>query len=255
MQLIEATPHGDKHLEDAIRLLESHPDFARVQVQMRDRLEEADRNAAAETRAYGSRARLEHVLLRFDIRAGAFPELVADIDMQNAYMDVLPNLVCMAWEEFTGAPPDVMRPVSDQAEKDFCSIHTRMAVWVKAGYQRLANPYQEQTSSRGDAASELPADAGMHAAVESTGLEHRAKVDAYKAEVLRKTGRQITRADIWKAADYKSRSEFERWERNDSKRQNKTAHRRFMQVLTQKPHLNLNFHPVSKTAVGLLKKN
>jgi len=254
MQLIEATPHRDKPLEDAIRLLESHPDFARVQVQMRDRLEGADRNAAAETRAYGSRARLEHVLLRFDIRAGAFLELVSDIDMQNAYMDFLPNFVCVAWEEHTGAPPDVMRPASDQAEGDFCSIHTRMAVWVKAGYQRLANPYQEQTSSPGDTAPELPADTGMHAAVESTGLR-RAKVDAYIAEVLRKTGREITRADIWKAADYKSRSEFERWERNDSKRPNKTAHCRFMQVLTQKPHLDLNFHPVSKSGVGLLKKN
>jgi hypothetical protein len=132
-----------------------------------------------------------------------------------------------------------MRPASDQAEKDFCSIHTRMAVWVKAGYQRLANPYQEQTSNSGDTAPELPADAGMHAAVESTGLEHRAKVDAYIAEV-RRSGREITRADIWKAADYKSRSEFERWERNDSKRPNKTAHRRFTQVLTKKPHLNKN---------------
>jgi hypothetical protein len=239
MQLIEATPHGHKHLEDAIRLLESHPDFARVQVQMRDRLEEADRNAAAETRAYGSRARLEYVRLRFDIRAGAFLELVSDIHMQNGYMAVLPNFVCGAWEEHTGGPPEVMRPASDQAEGDFCSIHTRMAGWVKAGYQRLANPYQEQTSSRGDTAPELPADAGMNAAVENTGLERRAEVDAYIAEVLRKTGRQITRADIWRMAGYKSRAAFERWERNDVKRPSQRAHRLFNQILTEKPHLKI----------------
>jgi hypothetical protein len=239
MQLIEATPHGHKHLEDAIRLLESHPDFARVQVQMRDRLEEADRNAAAETRAYGSRARLEYVRLRFDIRAGAFLELVSDIHMQNANISVFQHFVCRAWEEYTGAAPDVMRPASDQAEGDFCSIHTRMAGWVKAGYQRLANPYQEQTSSRGDTAPELPADAGMNAAVENTGLERRAEVDAYIAEVLRKTGRQITRADIWRMAGYKSRAAFERWERNDVKRPSQRAHRLFNQILTEKPHLKI----------------
>jgi hypothetical protein len=89
-----------------------------------------------------------------------------------------------------------------------------MAGWVKAAYQRHAKPYQDQTSSRCDTAPELPADAGMHAAVESTGLERRAEVDAYIAEVLRKTGRQITRVDIWRMAGYKSRAAFERWERN-----------------------------------------
>jgi hypothetical protein len=238
MQLIEATPHGDNHLEDAIRLLESHPDFARVQVQMRDRLEEADRNAAAETRAYGSRARLEHVLLRFDIRAGAFLELVSDIHMQNANISVLQNFVCRAWEEYTGAAPDVMRPASDQAEGDFCSIHTRMAGWVKAGYQRHAKPYQEQTSSPRDTAPELPADAGMHAAVDSKGIERRAAVGAYIAEV-RRSGRQITRADIWRMAGYKSRAAFERWERNDVKRPSQRAHRLFTQILTEKPHLKI----------------
>jgi hypothetical protein len=186
------------------------------------------------------RARLEHVLLRFDIGTGAFLELVSDIHMQNAYMAVLPKFVCGAWEEYTGAPPDVMCPSSDQAEKHLRSIHTRMEVWVKAGYQRLAKPYQEQTSSLGDAASEQLADTGMHAAVDRTGLERRAAVDAYIAEVRRETGKEITRTDLWKAAGYRTRSEFERWERNDSKRRNKTADRKFTQILTQKPHLKKN---------------
>jgi hypothetical protein len=65
----------------------------------------------------------------------------------------------------------------------------------------------------------------------------RAAVDAYIDEVHRKQGRRITRTDSWKEARYKSRTEFERWERNDSKNPNRTAHERFTRILTEKPHL------------------
>jgi hypothetical protein len=69
------------------------------------------------------------------------------------------------------------------------------------------------------------------------GVARRAAVDAYIQEVFVKTGTRITRTDIWKRARYKSRTEFERWERNDLKHQNKTADKRFTQILTEKPHL------------------
>jgi hypothetical protein len=59
-------------------------------------------------------------------------------------------------------------------------------------------------------------------------------------EVLRKTGKKLTRAAIWRAAGYRARSEFERWERNDSKYPNQEAHRRITTVLTDKPHLKKN---------------
>ena len=85
MQLTETKLQSNKHLEDAIRLLESHPDFARVQVQMRDRLQEAQTNEPPEARAYGSRARLDYVLRRFDIRAQAFLELVSDNGNRRSY--------------------------------------------------------------------------------------------------------------------------------------------------------------------------
>jgi hypothetical protein len=63
-----------------------------------------------------------------------------------------------------------------------------------------------------------------------TRLERRAAVDVYIEKILRETGRRITRTDIWKSAGYKSRTEFERWERNDS-RATKTAQRNFTRVL------------------------
>jgi hypothetical protein len=71
---------------------------------------------------------------------------------------------------------------------------------------------------------------------ESTAEERRAAVNAYLQEVLDKTGEKLTRKAIWTKAGYKNRSEFERWERADS-RATKTAHDNIVRVLTQKPHL------------------
>jgi hypothetical protein len=66
--------------------------------------------------------------------------------------------------------------------------------------------------------------------------ERRNAVEAYMAEVLEKTGERITRADIWKAARYKTRTDFERWQRNDPKA-TKSANERFTRLLREKPHL------------------
>jgi hypothetical protein len=69
------------------------------------------------------------------------------------------------------------------------------------------------------------------------GSNRRAAVDAYIEEVFREKGKRITRTDIWKSARYKSRTEFERWERNDPDRPNRTADELFTQILIDKPHL------------------
>jgi hypothetical protein len=47
-------------------------------------------------------------------------------------------------------------------------------------------------------------------------MERRRAVDAYVAE-CRKAGIKTTRVDIWKKAGYRSRIEFERWQRNDAR--------------------------------------
>jgi hypothetical protein len=68
-------------------------------------------------------------------------------------------------------------------------------------------------------------------------LDRRSAVDAYIQEVLEKTGRKITRADFWRAAGYKTRTEFERWQRCDPKHKNEAADKAFTRILTKKPHL------------------
>ena len=61
-------------------------------------------------------------------------------------------------------------------------------------------------------------------------------MDAYIEEVFLKTGKRITRTDIWKSARYKDRTDFERWQRDDP-RSTKAANERFTRLLNEKPHL------------------
>jgi hypothetical protein len=46
----------------------------------------------------------------------------------------------------------------------------------------------------------------------NNGTDRRKAVDAYIQEVFIRTGKRVTRTDIWKSLHYKSRAEFERWE-------------------------------------------
>ena len=87
------------------------------------------------------------------------------------------------------------------------------------------------------------------------GDEHndrRARVDAYIEEVLKRTGKKISRADIWRRAGYKFRTEFERWQRNDPKC-TKSADVNFRRILSEKPHLKSGIrkekvaYPMGKT--------
>jgi hypothetical protein len=74
----------------------------------------------------------------------------------------------------------------------------------------------------------LPADASAE--------QKRQAVRAYIEEVTAKTGRRIPRAALWRTVGYGSRTDFERWVRNDPK-STKTADERFRQLLVEKPHL------------------
>jgi hypothetical protein len=75
----------------------------------------------------------------------------------------------------------------------------------------------------------------------NNGTDRRKAVDAYIEEVFSRTGKRITRTEIWKSLRYKSRAEFERWEsrwyEKVGKKPNATANRRFTNFLTEKPHL------------------
>lgn len=138
MRVHDTIESRNKQAEDALSILESHPDFASVEMRMIDRLEECEKNAAGEAGELGTKARLEVVLERYDIRAQAFLALVSKIAMQNAYMTMLHSFEQAAWKELTGWPVEIARPASAQTRTDLDTIGARTKRWTYAGYQRLA---------------------------------------------------------------------------------------------------------------------
>jgi len=107
---------------------------------------------------------------------------------------------------------------------------------VSSEWQSLA---EQSTIKPPPTESETPAEASEPAAKSEPVKTHRELVDDYIAEVFEKTGRSINREEIWRKAKYQRPREFEYWQFQDPKRkQNRTAHQRFMNLLTvEKPHL------------------
>ena len=66
-------------------------------------------------------------------------------------------------------------------------------------------------------------------------VARRKAVDDYIAEVLSLKHTRITRTDIWKAAGYKTRTQFERWERC-APNATEAADQNFTRILKEKPH-------------------
>jgi hypothetical protein len=77
---------------------------------------------------------------------------------------------------------------------------------------------------------------GRAAISDPVAAARRQAVDAYIEEVWGIKHKRITRTDFWMAAGYKTRSAFERWERNAPNR-SKAADRNFSRILREKPHL------------------
>ena len=81
----------------------------------------------------------------------------------------------------------------------------------------------------GQIATQTPETAGVSSS-------RRQLVNSYIDDVKARTERRITRTDFWKAAGYRTRTEFERWQRNDA-RATRSATRAFERILREKPHL------------------
>jgi hypothetical protein len=112
----------------------------------------------------------------------------------------------------------------------------RLEDWATSGFQQRVDIQGNETAGLSHSTSEQPEVVSLREPINIKSTARRALVDTYIAEVFRKTGRTITRADIWRAAGYQTRSAFG-WQWNDSKRPNSEADRRFTQILKDKPHL------------------
>jgi hypothetical protein len=116
------------------------------------------------------------------------------------------------------------------------TIRSRADYWVTQAAARIMKEFPDSALT-----SELDTESGstpsLSAVVTNDEADRRrALVEAYIDREFKRTGKRITRTAIWKSVGYRSRTEFERWERND-KRATKTAHDRFMRLLENKPPL------------------
>lgn len=101
--------------------------------------------------------------------------------------------------------------------------------WIRIQIERSRGAANEQATG-GSQPAMTPVDL-------SSAQGRRSAVDAYIAAVFDKTGKKITRADIWRAVGYKTKTEFDRWQRMDRKHSNATAAANFARFLRQKPHI------------------
>jgi hypothetical protein len=108
---------------------------------------------------------------------------------------------------------------------------------VEGGFEKTDQ--SSETEPSGDEPTNTEAGPAINDA--NNGTDRRKAVDAYIKEVFIRTGKRITRTDIWKSLRYTSRAEFERWEsrwyEKVGRKPNATANRRFTNFLTEKPHL------------------
>jgi hypothetical protein len=121
-----------------------------------------------------------------------------------------------------------LRPVGAEAKR-IEAILELVPKWEWAGYERLGK----------GSAYALGRENQKGFAPRTIAQQRRKAVDDYIAEVQAKTGKLITRTDIWKAAGYRNRTQFERWQRNDP-RCTAAADRNIRQILQRKPPLKKN---------------
>ena len=122
-------------------------------------------------------------------------------------------------------------PSDSESDAIKLALGGRASEWLAKATLGLPTEAEEEENSGGVAHGEL---SGI--GEEPVAAQRRAAVDDYIAEVARDKKRRITRTDFWKKAGFRHATEFERWQRNNS-RSSKQHDRAFTLVLTEKPHL------------------
>jgi hypothetical protein len=113
------------------------------------------------------------------------------------------------------------KAIVEAEERGKCPVLEQNKPHAPAEAQRVKEPNSSTVNSAHD-----------------TAVDRRTLIRAYIEEVRRKTGKRITKKDIWSKAGYRTRTEFERWERRDPRHPNKAADESFTRILdVEKPHL------------------
>ena len=145
------------------------------------------------------------------------------------------RFACGEGDDFTRMAAEILSMAEQAAEAGAENIEANTT--SASGRTRNEGELSTVAKIQNGPSTKLDEDA-LNASVQTCAKERRRAVEAYRDEVLQKTGKRITFTQIWKAVGYKKPTEFERWLRCDPKRSNKSADERFRRILKEKPHLN-----------------
>jgi hypothetical protein len=117
----------------AFDVLKKHPAWARVQEGLsRANLKHSQRNAELHTLQLRRREALRH----FSFQALTYLDLVSKSETADAFCDLLPLMVREAYVFSCGVPPQVAKPVSEDAHDFERRVEFRFRRWVTKAYQR-----------------------------------------------------------------------------------------------------------------------
>ena len=141
----------ERAVQEAIAIFESQPGFVDNQLWLRNQMENAAREAPAESQDFGTAARAELALSWFEIRVEAFARLVRNIRTQNVLIAMFSEFERAAWMDFLGDYPECVRAVSEPARWLADQISKSRDRWVRKGYEQIAAAHQGlRVGSHGD---------------------------------------------------------------------------------------------------------
>lgn len=148
LAVIERTERAKK----AWALLEQHPIFHSVQIEVYEKTLAIETAEPLESFTLNTDARLERLLKSFDIRAAAFLRLVSNLEHHKAYAVMLEVFIVEAWAHLCHIPLDVIhRPMPGQPLNELQAkvkkFWERGQRWSIEGHRQLdtlKKPHQPQ---------------------------------------------------------------------------------------------------------------
>jgi hypothetical protein len=126
-----------QQVRTAFKILESHPDFPSVPVQIHERSEPVARETPVEAQVLRMEDRIKYLVAIFDVHGEAYLRVVDNIKRQKAFMVVLEEFVRLSWEQFTARPTGIVPYAGFPEEPNLGLLQARLRYWSAEGWRRL----------------------------------------------------------------------------------------------------------------------
>lgn len=162
----------------------------------------------------------------FDLWAGAVAPMASRQHLET-HFEYLDGTADWIFTEFTSRA-SIFRSQAGNLVLLRARLDGRKAHWIAEALKLARESAPQRTAAAARAGERSTAESAV-------ALDRRAAVDAYLAEASNSRGKPVTRTDFWKSAGYRSRTEFERWQRADE-RTTDASRKTFERILREKPH-------------------